>query len=234
MKLLVLLAALTTWATAAAAIEIVLSPPTADAWRVLDFPKIPRHTSYTVVHSDGVDAFRAQADCSASARYLPLDHVDLAQTPRLSWRWKIERPLRPSNERVKAGDDFAARVYVLFQFDPQHASVWEKLRHRLAARRYGDLVPGNVIIYVWSSHEPAGAHWESPYGGASSRLIALGNGALPEWKEQVVNIAGDYTTAFGRTPPRALAIAVMTDTDDTCQQATADYGGFRFLANDPR
>ena len=91
MKLLVLLAALT-WATAVAAIEIVLSPPGADAWRVLDFPKIPRHTSYTVVDSDGVDAFRAQADCSASARYLPLDHVDLAQTPRLSWRWKIERP----------------------------------------------------------------------------------------------------------------------------------------------
>jgi hypothetical protein len=229
MKLLALLAALAS-ARAALATEVVLSPPAADSWRVLDFPKIPRHTRYTVVQDGGLEAFKADADCSASARYLPLGRFDLARTPRLHWRWKIERGLRPADERAKAGDDFAARVSVLFQFDPQHASLWERLRHRLAATAYGDLVPGNVITYVWSSHAPAGAHWESPYGGAGAQLIALGSGPLPGWREEEVDVVGDYTAAFGRTPPPALAVAVMTDTDNTCQQATAYYGDFRFVS----
>jgi hypothetical protein len=141
----------------------------------------------------------------------------------------VERGLQPHDERVKAGDDFAARVSVLFQFDPQHASVWEKLRHRLAAIRYGDLVPGNVIGYVWSSREPAKTSWESPYA-ASSRLISLGSGALPQWTEESVDVVADYTAAFGHVPSPALAIAVMTDTDNTCQQATAYYADFRFLS----
>ena len=213
-----------TWAT-----EVALSPASADAWRVLEFPKIPRHTSYTILHENGVDAFEARADCSASARYLRLEHVDLTQTPRLRWRWKVPQALRPHDERVKAGDDFAARVDVLFPFDPQHASVWRKLRHRLATKTYGDLVPGDVISYVQSSCEPAGARWESPYG-AGSQVIALGSGALPEWTEETVDVIADYTAAFGHTPPPPMAVAVMTDTDNTCQQATAYYSDFRFLS----
>jgi Protein of unknown function (DUF3047) len=227
MRLLAPLAALA-WAGTAFAADVVLSPPAADTWRVLEFPKIARHTSYTVVQSDGRAAFKADADCSASARYLPIDHVDLTRTPLLRWRWKIQQGLPPHNERVKAGDDFAARVYVLFPFDAQHASVWEKLRHRLGASWYGDLVPGNVISYVWSSHEPAGAHWEGPYG-AGAQMISLGNGAEAEWTEETVDVVADYTAAVGRTPPPALAIAVMTDTDNTCRQATAYYADFRFV-----
>lgn len=225
------LALLTVIACAAASwgAEVVLAPPDVSAWRTLDFPKIPQHTTYTVVHGDGVAAFRADANCSASARYLPLDHIDLAHTPRLSWRWKLDHPLRVVDERVKAGDDFAARVSVMFAFDPQHASIWEKVRHRLAASWYGDLVPGNVLSYVWSSHEPAGTRWQSPYGTAS-QLIALGSGALPEWKDETVDVVTDYTAAFGRGPPPALGIAVMTDTDNTCQRATAWYADFRLLS----
>lgn len=228
MRLLALLAVLACAGQAGAA-EVVLSPPASDTWRVLEFPKIPRHTSYTVVHNDGVDALKAQADCSASARYLPLDHVDLTQTPRLSWRWKVEQGLRPADEHVKAGDDFAARVYLLFQFDPARASLWEKVLHRLGTTRYGDLVPGSVIGYVWSSRQPVGARWDSPFGG-SAQLIALGSGALPEWTDVVVDVVADYRARFGGEPPPVMALAVMTDTDNTCQQATAYYAAFRFLS----
>lgn len=225
MPCLALLAALAC-VTAAWGVEAGLSPPDADHWRTLDFPKIPRHTIYTIVHDDGVAAFKAEADCSASARYLPLRHVDLTQTPRLSWRWKLASPLRPTDERAKSGDDFAARVYVMFQFDPQHASVWERLRHRVGTAWYGDIVPGNVLSYVWSSREAKGAHWQSPYG-ADSQLIVLGSGALPEWTEETVDVVADYTSVFGRVPPPVLGIAVMTDTDNSCQRATAWYADFR-------
>jgi hypothetical protein len=228
MRLLALLAVLGC-AISAAAVDVVLSPPSVDTWRVLDFPKIQRHTSYTVVDDGGVTAFKAQANCSASARYLPLDNVDLTQTPRLRWRWKIAHGLPPHDEHIKAGDDFAARVYILFQFDPQHASLWEKVRHRFAEKWYGKFVPGSVLSYVWSSRAPAGARWDSPYGGPA-KLIALGSGALSEWTEETVDVVADYTAAFGQPPPTPTAVALMTDTDNTCQHATAYYADFRFLS----
>jgi len=216
-------------ATPARASELGLTRPASGSWRTLEFPKIPRHTTYTVVQDAGLDVFKAEAECSASARYLPLDHVDLAHTPRLHWRWRVEQGLAPHDERVKTGEDFAARVYVMFAFDAAHASFLERVRHRVAGVLYGDVAPGNVINYVWSSREPKGARWESPYD-AGARLIALGSGVLPEWREEVVDVANDYAAAFGQAPPPALAIAVMTDTDNTCQRATAYYADFRFLS----
>jgi hypothetical protein len=227
--LLVLAMSATLGGASAAANVLTLSPPGAGAWRTLDFPKIARHTTYSVVRDHGVDAFKADADCSASARYLPLHDIDLQQTPRLQWRWKVERGLPPHDEREKAGDDFAARVYVLFQFDPRHASLWDRLRHRVGRAWYGDVVPGNALCYVWASREAPGTGWKSPYG-IDSQLIALGSGPLPEWTEETADVAADYRAAFGHAPPPIVGIAVMTDTDNTCQQAVAYYAGLQFVS----
>ena len=211
------------------AAEVVLSAPGTDGWKALNFPKIERHTLYTPVHVDDLDAVRAQSDCAASALYLPAEHIDLTQTPRLHWRWKIERGLQIADERAKTGDDFAARVYVVFRFDPAHASLWERVQHALGTRIYGDVIPGNTINYVWSSHQPKGARWTSPYT-ASSNLVSLGEGPLPQWTEEVVDLAADYTAFFDHELPPLLAVAVMTDSDNTCQRATAYYADFRFVS----
>src|ERR1700687_1197384 len=155
--------ALTLRATAASAPEIVLNAPGTDGWRTLEFPKIRRHTTYTIVQNGDFAGVHAQADCSASAMYVPVD-ADLARTPRLHWQWKIERGLDVPDERIKVGDDFAARGFVMFCFDAAHASLWQRVRHSLATKLYGDIIPGVTIDYVWSSHESAGARWKSPYG----------------------------------------------------------------------
>ena len=36
--------------------------------------------------------------------------------------------------------------------------------------------------------------------------------------------------AFGRAPARALALGIMTDADDRCQRAVAEYADFRLTS----
>ncbi len=37
-------------------------------------------------------------------------------------------------------------------------------------------------------------------------------------------LKADYVLAFGRQPPPVVGIAIMTDTDNTGEEATAYYG----------
>jgi hypothetical protein len=66
-------------------------------------------------------------------------------------------------------------------------------------------------------------------------MIAVQSG--PEktgrWLTETRNVSEDYRQAFGQEPPRAGAIAIMTDTDNTGEQATACYGPLRISATPP-
>ncbi len=216
----------------AAAAVVELPPPGTDGWKPLLFPKIARHTTYTAVRLDGREAVRAVSDCSASALTLPATEIDLQRTPRLRWTWKVERGLTVGGERARSGDDFAARVYVMFRFDSGRASFLARLEHRLASAIYGEEVPGHAINYVWSSDQPRGATWRNPYT-ADALMVSMGRGAMPKWTEEEVDVVADHQRLFGASPAPLLAVAVMTDSDNTCARAIADYASFRFLGRDP-
>lgn len=208
--------------------DVTLPSPGRGEWRPLTFRKVPRATAYEPVTADGVAAVRAVSDCSASALYLPVEgRVDLADTPRLSWRWRITRGLSIPDERAKAGDDFAARVYLAFEFDEAEASLAARLRHGLGERLYGEKIPGGAINYVWTAREPAGARWDNPFAG-ESKMISLGRGPLEEWRTEDVDVAADYARLFGHPPTKLLGLAIMTDSDSSCQRAEAYYAAFRF------
>jgi len=207
--------------------QIMLSPPGTDGWRPLRFPGVERSTVYTPEPGDGFAAVRAVSDCAGSALYLPVEFIDLRRTPRLHWKWRIEKGLPVHNERVASGDEFAARVYVTFAFDPTRASFWQRMRHAAEARLYGGVVPGSAISYVWSTHEAAGNTWDNPYL-SQEKMISLGSGPLPQWTDESVDVAADYRSVFDRDPPSLLAIAFLTDSEDSCQLAIADFGDFSF------
>jgi hypothetical protein len=221
------LAVILVCARSACCAQVVLSPPGTDGWKGLPFRRIARQTAYTVLQDEGRPAVRARSECAASLLYLPLD-VDLQRTPRLQWAWKVAEGLSVADERSEHGDDFAARVYVMFRFDSDHASLWERTRHAIATALYGDIVPGSAISYVWSSHEPAGTHWDNPFQ-AESKMLSLGSGTPLPWTTETVDIVHDYVRLFGREPAPLLALGIMTDSDNSCQQATAYYADFKFL-----
>jgi hypothetical protein len=217
-------------AAAASASEVALPAPGGPAWQPLEFSKIPRHTRYELVDAGG--ALRADSQCAASGLLLPLDAVDLRATPRLRWRWKVEKPIDAAlDERSKSGDDFAARVYVAFAFEPERAGVWERARRRLGAALYGEDLPGSALNYVWSRGEPAGASWPNPFV-PSSVMVSLGAGAMDGWRVEEVDLLADYARLFGAEAPVPLFLALMTDTDGTCAEARAFYADFRLLARE--
>jgi hypothetical protein len=213
---------------AAAAAQVVAIPePGTEAWQPLAFPKIERHTRYTIASEDGNPVLHAESECSASGLLHPLHAVDLARTPLLRWRWRIDEGLAPADERSKAGDDFAARVYVTFVFEPERASLLRRAARRLATAVYGEAMPGSSLTYVWASHEAVGARWSSAYT-ASAQMIAAASGAPAGWREVEVDLPLDYERSFSHPAPAPLFLALMTDSDDRCVRARASYADFRF------
>ena len=63
-------------------------------------------------------------------------------------------------------------------------------------------------------------------------MIAVESGTpnLNQWQTYRRNVYEDYLQAFGEEPPRVSGIAIMTDTDNTGESATAYYGDIRLLA----
>ena len=223
----------------------VLPTPGSPQWRPVHFPKIGKHTRYEVVSlslepgGDPQPVFHANADCSASGMALSLGDIDLARTPVLHWWWKLSGGLQIENERSKAGDDFAARVYLLFRFEPERASFARRIAQRLGSRLAGQELPGSVLSYVWASHAAAGESWPNPYA-PRTRMLALRSGPAPaavrpagpaseggRW-ESVDLLADQRRLAGPQAETQLMALAVMSDADNSCQRAEAYYGGFRF------
>ena len=215
--------------------EIPLAAMGDKRWQPLTFRSIENHTRYELTADpSGSAAYRAISHCAASAMLLRLPaDFDLARTPRLAWRWRVEEGLENHNERTTEGDDFAARVYVLFRFDPDRASLWRRMQTQLGEKIFGAEIPGEAISYVWGSRAIVGDHWPSP-SQTDARLLVLESSSDDEssesWRQAIVDLAQDAERIFD--PPPSLqpyAVGLMTDADDTCQTAIAWFSDFRLL-----
>ncbi|MGE0521647.1 MAG: DUF3047 domain-containing protein [Variibacter sp.] len=170
-------------------------------------------TSYALVRdpaSKGI-ALRATSNAAASGRFKKIT-IDLTRTPFMNWSWKVTHPLSGLDEGAKAGDDFAARIYVVSE--------------------QGIMGMNSLSInYVWASRHPAGSHWASPFTN-QVRLVAVNSGSsgLNTWVSHKRNIRSDLRELFGQDITSIDAVALMTDTDNSGRQATAYYGDIWFSA----
>lgn len=219
-------------ATVCAAPKLAEVPSLGDpAWRTVKIPGVERSTTYEVRDGTAGTFLRAESLCAASGMAVSLDDVDLAATPILRWRWRIEKGLAIANEQAQEGDDFAARVIVMFRFDPAQASWSEHALHTLAETWRGEKLPGRSLAYVWTSGQPPGRAWRNPYR-APTFLISRGRGRTSDWRSERANVLEDYRRYWGAEPPAIAGIGVLTDTDNTCGQAVAGYADFRFVSEE--
>lgn len=223
---------------------LVLPAPGRAPWKPLTFRSIPKPTEYsTRTGPDGRPVLAAETDCGASGLVLRLDPpIDLRETPRLAWRWRITRPLaggaRAHDERSRDGDDFAARVYVLFPFDSERASLLDRWQRALGERWYGRDLPGATLTYVWPREIARDTTWTSPFRDEVKLVAAedpTRDGGATAWREATLNVARDARLGLGLAPDvPAVGIGIMTDADETCEVAGAEYGDFRWLGPDER
>ena len=230
--LLLGLGALAAGARAAEPVRLTFAPP-AEAgtpppgWESLTFPRVARHSRYTVVREGQDFVLRAESEAAASALYRPLD-LDPKVHRVLSWRWKVEGVLDRSDPRHRSGDDYAARVYVAFGYDPAGASAWERARYGALRLLYGRYPPGMALNYVWESRLPVGTVLDNAYSARAKMVVARSGAAdAGRWVTERHDIYADYRRIVGGEPPRIVGVALMTDTDDTGERAVAYYGAIR-------
>jgi hypothetical protein len=208
---------------------ISLPTPGSDDWRPLVFRGIANQTRYTLESFEGVEFAKAESNCGASGLVLRLDAIHLDQTPLLSWRWRVDRGLDLSQEQTKAEDDFAARVYIMFELDKSRASTFQRLRQRLAKLIYGEGIPGSALNFVWTSRLPAGTVWDNPFE-SSAKMIALAQGANEGWRTETVDVVARYLELFRSPVPPPLGLAIMSDSDNSCRRTEARFADFKFLS----
>jgi len=198
-------------------------------WQVVQLDKKVPPTHYRIASWDGVAAIVATADHSMALLARPVE-VDLAQTPVLCWRWRVDAPLVKADMATKAGDDYAARVYVSFALPP-HEIGWV-LRGQLALARaiWGDAVPDAAINYVWDNRYPVGTRKPNAYTDRT-RMIVAESGAVNagRWMIARHNVQQDFITEFGLSQARLIQLAVASDTDNTGETAHAGFADFHFV-----
>ncbi|MDX2456271.1 MAG: DUF3047 domain-containing protein [Gammaproteobacteria bacterium] len=199
-----------------------------NGWQPLSFSRIERHTEYSLVEAAGTVVVKAVSDRSASGLTRAIA-IDPAAYPVIQWRWKVNNVLHKGDVSRKDGDDYPARIYITFAFDPDSASYLERLEYAAARLIHGQDVPYRAISYIWGSNSPAGTMIANPYTGRVKMFVVQGgSGKLRQWVTEERNVYEDYKKAFGEDPTMISAVAIMTDTDNTRETAVAWYGDIVF------
>ena len=168
-------------------------------------------TKYEVTREDNVLCVKATSTASASALYYKIKY-DPKDYPILNWHWKVGGVLSKGNALYKNGDDYAARVYVVFP----SLAFWRT----------------KALNYIWANTLPQGDAVPNPF---TSNVVMIAVESGPEqtgqWVEERRNILSDYRKFFGTDSLEVGAIAIMTDTDNTGGEAIAWYGPIRILSD---
>lgn len=201
-------------------------------WQAAWFDFSPRRTRYTVENDKGKWVLRAESKNSASAIYKEIS-VAPKDYPVLTWRWKVSNIIKKGDENRKEGDDYAARLYVSFEYRHDNTSLSEMLKRRVIKAVYGKELPGDAIVYVWANRLAKNKAVPNPDTDKAMMLaVESGPENVGVWISERRNVFEDYKNLFGIEPPRMAYIALMTDTDNTGEEVSAWYDGIIFHAGD--
>ena len=171
-------------------------------------------TEYVWMQENGRGFIRADSKSSASGLYYEIDY-DPKQYPYITWQWKVDNIIAGGDARRKSGDDYGARIYVVFP----SFFFWNT----------------RAINYIWANKLPKDRAVPNPFTtNAIMVSVESGEAETGKWITEIRNVYDDYKRFFGKEPPRVVAVAIMTDTDNTGESSSASYGPIAVCSRDPR
>ena len=205
------------------------SPASADpdGWRDVALPgKAP--TLYRWERQDGRHELVARADASASIyRRRVLRPAALVGEVEFGW-WAQALP-EGANVSEPGKTDAAARVMFAFDGDASRLSPRNQLLFDLAHTLTGEAPPYATLVYVWDATAPVDSVIVHPRNDRIRKIVVeSGHGALRQWRRYRRSLVDDYRLAFGEPPGPLLAVAVMTDSDNTRSKLTTRYSDIEF------
>jgi len=201
------------------------APP--GSWAPFIVSPFATKSEYALVESGPGVVLEGSADGSASGFYRRI-RIDPARHPVVAWRWRVLRAPAGVDPRVPSRDDSPARVIVAFHGDVTRLDIGERFTLRLYTALTGEKMPYEIIMYTWSSDAPVGTITANIQTGKIQTIVVESGGRTGEWREFRRNVLEDYRLAFGEEPWDIVAVGVMTDTSNTHENASAQYGDITF------
>lgn len=197
----------------------VTIPPSFDDWKLLVLPD--KEPAEFKVSKDG--ALQVEAMNAVGFLYA---QIDSASAKRLTWRWRVDKDIPPTDLSQSGRDDRPLAVHVWFPPKPEDISFRDRL-----GSLFGYPMIGRVLTYVWGGTAQRGAEMPNPHF-EESKLIVLRSGATPtgQWFAEEIDIAADYQMAFGTKPPGTAYIAISADTDDVGGTSVARLDDLKLLS----
>jgi len=196
-------------------------------WKVSGLPQQTKpFTRFSVVDIDGKRAVKIEADES----YGNLIHPVQATVPmKLSWQWRIEKPLENADLRQRSGDDTAVKVCVSFDHLIDNIPFTDRQILRIARGKTTEPVPAATVCYVWDAKLAAGTTLDNAFT-RRMRYIVLesGNDRLDRWVSEKRDVGADFLKLFkDETPtvPPIIGIAIGADSDNTKSHAVSYVSG---------
>ena len=182
---------------------------TKEEMKSLDIRKVKGKTTYTLGFNENGNYIRAEAEGKASGLGKELK-INLLKTPFINITWKVEKDLPGIIENSKKGHDYAARVFVV--------------------KKTGTTALSNrAINYVFSSNNPAGNNWPSPYTKKSiDYVLSTTKEHHDQWITVKANVREHFKKLHDLDVSELTGVVIMTDTDNSKLKAISNYQNIYF------
>ncbi|WP_252737602.1 DUF3047 domain-containing protein [Citreicella sp. C3M06] len=155
---------------------------------------------------------------SVSIAWTRLPQADWG-TSSASWTWTVDQSVPATNLAQKGGDDRNISLYFVF--------VPERMAPELEGANIRSLLGNDdvrIMQYTWGGDHAKGEIIRSPYGPPGQGVtIALRQAGIGSHRESV-DLAADYSRAFGGNKGALVGLAVSGDSDDTNSAIRAAIG----------
>ncbi len=189
-------------------------------WKVRPFPGSAKPISqFEVTYLDGQRVLRVVADKSYGTLQHELPRLAVGQGSKLSWRWRLDQPLRDTDLRNKKGDDSPLKVCALFDMPTKNLGLFERSFLHAARSMSGQYIPAATLCYVWDHKLPVNTELPNAFTRRVRYVVLTsGDSQLKTWLPQERDLANDFRRAFGEetdTIPPLIGLAIGADADNT-------------------
>jgi hypothetical protein len=189
-----------------------------------------RPTRYQVTELDGGPAVRAEADAAVSL-FRRAVRVEATQLGSIEFAWRVQGMLESADLTQRGVEDAPVRLLLAFEGDRSTFTAKNRMLSDLSQTMTGEPLPYATLMYVWDNQAQVGTVIPAGSGTDRIRKLVLDSGpALTQtWRTHVRDIAADYRLVFGEEPGALVAVAFMTDSDNTRTRAKAWYRPVRIV-----
>lgn len=172
---------------------------------------IPAHYDFEIVANSSERALHLKSDKDHPIIVKDLSGLDLAKTPLLTWRWKVEVLPKGADLSKSEKSDSAAEILV----------VWK--------------AQGRMIGYAWDETSPVSHEFDGPRAPPQIKVhffvVGSGKAQLGQWISVTRDVREDYRRSFNTEPPGPPdQIAISIDSNQTESTAESFIGPITFRA----